>query len=380
MVSRLSVGGSVTQAILTAAAVRELGFRSVLIHGQPPAHEGSLAPLADRLGVERIVLGPLQRNPGAADLLAGVETQRLLRRLRPAVLHTHAAKAGAIGRSAARVTRVPVVVHTFHGHVLRGYFEPRVEQVFRRLEQQLARHTDCIVAVSDEVREDLIELRIAPAGKIRTIRVGLDLGALAVPPAIAAADRAAVRAELGIGEGDRVVAFAGRLEPIKRADRFLAAAAQVATPDARFLVIGDGSQRPALEASGDAAALAGRVVFAGFRDDIGRVLHAADVVVLTSDAEGTPVSLIEAGACGLPVVSTDVGGVGSVVADGGTGLIVPRDPAAIAAAVDRILGDPALATAMGRAGRTRVLGRFGIDRLARSHADLYDSLLRPTLR
>jgi glycosyltransferase involved in cell wall biosynthesis len=376
VVSRLSVGGSVTQAILTATAVREHGFRSIVVHGVPPAHEGSLAGLADRLDVERVVLEPLRRDPALGDVHAVREMRRLLRDLQPDIVHTHAAKAGAIGRMAAG--GVPVVVHTFHGHVLRGYFDRRREHVFRRIERRLARRTDCVVAVSDEVRHDLIELGIAAPAKIRTIPVGLDLAAYDLPPAAAARIRAEVRAELGIAETDPVVAFAGRLERVKRPDRFVDVACRVTAPGARFLVVGDGSERGAVEANHE---LGGRLILAGFRNDIARVLQAVDVVVLTSDAEGTPVSLIEAAACGLPVVTTDVGGVGSVVADGRTGFVLPReDVGAMAAAVDRLLTDPDARAAMGAAGRAHVIPRFGLHALGRRHADLYRALLAPTLR
>jgi glycosyltransferase involved in cell wall biosynthesis len=374
--SRLSVGGSVAQAIYLAASLRDHGYDTLLVHGEPPPGEGTMAPLADLLGVERVSIASLQRELGPGDVASIVTMARLFRRLRPAVVHTHAAKAGAVGRIAGQMARVPAVVHTFHGHVLRGYFPPRKEAIFRRIERGLAHAADAIVAVSDEVRDDLVSLGVAPAGRIRTIRIGFEMASLDLDEPAHHALRTATRASLGIDEDRPVIALVGRVVPVKRVDRFLAAARAASSPDALFLVVGDGQERAGLEASADARALGGRLRFLGYRDDVAAILHASDVVVLTSDLEGTPVSLIEAGACSLPVVGTAVGGVPDVVIDGVTGLLAGVDDVAgIAAAIDRLVADRPLARALGRAGRERVVPRFSLDRLAADHAALYASLL-----
>jgi glycosyltransferase involved in cell wall biosynthesis len=374
--SRLSVGGSVAQAIYLAASLRDHGYDTLLVHGEPPPGEGTMAPLADRLGVERISIASLQRELGPGDLASVVAIAHLLRRLRPAVVHTHAAKAGAVGRIAGRLARVPAIVHTFHGHVLRGYFPPRKEAMFRRIERGLAHAADAIVAVSDEVRDDLVSLGVEPASRIRTIRIGFEMTALDLDEHAHHALRGSTRRTLGIDDDRPIVALVGRVVAVKRVDRFLAAARAVSTIDALFLVVGDGEERARLEASADARALAGRLRFLGYRDDVAAILHASDIVVLTSDLEGTPVSLIEAGACSLPVVGTAVGGVPDVVIDGVTGLLAGVDDVpGIAAAIDRLIADRTLARTLGRAGRERVVPRFSLDRLAAKHADLYASLL-----
>jgi glycosyltransferase involved in cell wall biosynthesis len=375
LISRLSVGGSVLQAINTAAFLRDLGWDTVLLHGEPGPGEGSMQAIADQLGVERVVLPAMTRELGRHDARSLAECRRELVRLRPDVVHTHAAKAGAVGRVAARLARAPAVVHTFHGHVLRGYFGPRKERAFRLIERGLARACDRIVAVSDEVRDDLVELHVASAAKIDVIPVGFDMRRLSVPPERHAELRGALRRELGLPDDALVVTFVGRVVPIKRADRFLAAALELRDSGAQFVVVGDGEALADVRSSDAARALGDRVLFTGYRADVAAIYHASDVVVLTSDNEGTPVSLIEAAACGVPVVGTDVGGVRSVVQDGVTGYVVPPDASLVAARIATLLEDGPLRARLGAAGRERVQARYAAERLAADHDRLYRELL-----
>jgi glycosyltransferase involved in cell wall biosynthesis len=375
LISRLSVGGSVLQAINTAAFLRDLGWDTVLLHGEPGPGEGSMQAIADQLGVERVVLPAMTRELGRHDARSLAECRRELVRLRPDVVHTHAAKAGAVGRVAARLARAPAVVHTFHGHVLRGYFGPRKERAFRLIERGLARACDRIVAVSDEVRDDLVELHVASAAKIDVIPVGFDMRRLSVPPERHAELRGALRRELGLPDDALVVTFVGRVVPIKRADRFLAAALELRDSGAQFVVVGDGEALADVRSSDAARTLGDRVLFTGYRADVAAIYHASDVVVLTSDNEGTPVSLIEAAACGVPVVGTDVGGVRSVVQDGVTGYVVPPDASLVAARIATLLEDGPLRARLGAAGRERVQARYAAERLAADHDRLYRELL-----
>ena len=375
LISRLSVGGSVLQAINTTAFLRDLGWDTVLLHGEPGPGEGSMQPIADELGIERVVLSAMTRELGPQDARSLAQCRSVLRRLRPDIVHTHGAKAGTVGRAAARLSRAPAVVHTFHGHVLRGYFGPRKERAFRLIERGLAHACDRIVAVSDEVRDDLVDLHVAPAAKIDVIPVGFDLRRLSVPAAEHATLRAGLRRDLGVADDALVVTFVGRIVPIKRADRFLAAALALRDTGARFVVVGDGESLAGLRGSAAARALGDRAIFTGYRDDVAAVYHASDVVALTSDNEGTPVSLIEAAACGVPVVGTDVGGVRSVVQDGVTGYVVPPDPAAIADRISTLLADAGLRATLGAAGRRRVHDRYAGERLAADNDRLYRELL-----
>jgi glycosyltransferase involved in cell wall biosynthesis len=377
VIARLNIGGPAIQAISLTALMQDRGYATRLVRGSETADEGTMDDLADRMGVEPTLIASMRRNPGPGDARALAELVRIARRDRPAIVHTHAAKGGTLGRLAVMLAfprRRPVVVHTFHGHSLTGYFSSRAARMYTRIERFLARRTDVLIAVSEEVRDDLVGLGVAPAEQFEVVRLGLDLSAFA-DDADRAGRRAAVRAQWGVGDDEDVVTLVARLVPIKRVDRFLETAALLRDrPATRFVVVGDGELREQLRASEPARALGDRLVWAGFRRDVPEVCFASDVVALTSDNEGTPVSLIEAQAAGVPVVSTNVGGVRSVVLDGETGHLADK-PDDLAARIASILDDRERAAAMGARGRDHVLATFGVERLVGDLDRLYRRLL-----
>ena len=379
VIARLNIGGAAAQAISLTALLPQRGYATRLVRGREDPDEGSMDDLAEQLGVHPTLLASMRRDPGAGDVRALAELVRIMRRDRPAIVHTHAAKAGTLGRVAAilafprRRTR-PAIVHTYHGHSLTGYFSSRTARVYRAIERILARRTDVLIAVSREVRDELVALGVAAPEKFQVIPVGMDLAAF-TDDAHHAARRETLRSEWGIAGDESVVTLVARLVPIKRVDRFLETAALLADRErTRFVVVGDGELRERLRTSEPARRLGSRLVWAGFRSDIADVCFASDVVALTSDNEGTPVSLIEAQAAGTPVVSTGVGGVRSVVLDGETGLLAD-DPPGLAAAVASLLDDRNRAARMAALGRDHVLATFGLDRLVGDHAALYRRLL-----
>lgn len=381
VIARLNIGGPAIQAIALTALLQARGYATRLVRGSEAPDEGSMDDLAARMGVRPTHLASMRRDPGAGDLRTLLQLIRLLRRDRPHVVHTHAAKAGTLGRVAVllafpRRRDRPVVVHTFHGHSLSGYFSRHRADVYRRIERTLANRTDVLVAVSPEVREDLVALGVAPRERVVVVPLGLDLSGF-LDDAERDARRTAVRAQWGVGDDDELVTLVARLVPIKRVDRFLEVAALLAArPRTRFAIVGDGELRDELRASPTARALDGRLQWAGFRRDVADVCVASDVVVLTSDNEGTPVSLIEAQAAAVPVVSTTVGGVASAIQDGVTGrLAAPDDLRALAAAISDVLDDPQRAAQMGRAGREHVREAFAIERLVNDIDALYRELL-----
>jgi glycosyltransferase involved in cell wall biosynthesis len=379
IISRLNIGGPAIQAISLTHRMEARGYRTRLVRGTEGAREGNLDGLARRLGISATTLASMGREPGLSDLRALGALVRILRRDPPQIVHTHAAKAGTLGRLATLAAfpcRRPVLVHTFHGHSLSGYFAPRTASAYRAIEWLLARHTDCLIAVSSEVRDELVGLGIAPRERFEVVRLGLDLSAFTAD-IDRAARRACLRAAWGLQPADAVVTLVARLVPIKRVDRFLRVAELTAhRRHVRFVVVGDGALRERLAGSQPARRLGERLVWAGLRHDMADVCFASDVVVLTSDSEGTPVSLIEAQAAALPVVSTDVGGVRTAVSAGVSGLLAPVDnEARLASELGRVLDDPALARALGRAGRVHVTGQFGIDRLVDDLDSLYRRLL-----
>jgi glycosyltransferase involved in cell wall biosynthesis len=320
----------------------------------------------------------MRRDPGLRDIAALLRLVWILRRDQPQIVHTHAAKAGTLGRVAAvmafpRRNRRPVLVHTYHGHSLSGYFPGRTADIYRRIERRLARHTDTLIAVSAEVRDDLVRLGVAEPNKFVVIPLGFDLAPF-LDDSDRSRRRAALRAQWGISADEEVVTLVARLAPIKRVDRFLRVAELLAArPRTRFVVVGDGELRDELRASAPARALAERLVWAGFRRDMPDVCFASDVVMLTSDNEGTPVSLIEAQAAAVPVVGTDVGGVRSAVRHGETGLVAaPDDEEGLAQSVEAILEDRELAVRMARAGRGHARNSYEIEALVNNLDKLYN--------
>lgn len=379
VIARLNVGGPALHVSYLSRELDRIGYETTLVAGRLGGSEGSMDYIPEQLGVSPLYIPELQREISPiGDLVAARRLVDVMRRLRPDVLHTHTAKAGAVGRLAALMAgsaRPKVVVHTFHGHVLRGYFSPVKTEAFRRLEQALAKTSDVLIAVSPEVRDDLVALGVAPAGKIAVIRLGLDLDArLAVP----AGARGQIREELGIPPDRFVLAWLGRMTEIKRADVLLRAFAELrrTTADVDLLVVGDGPLRAGLEGLAHELGIAHACHFTGFRSDVGSIYAASDAVVLTSANEGTPVSVIEAQAAGLPVVSTDVGGVRDIIADEESGFVVPAgDVQATAHALARLARDPELRARLGRAGRARVATRYSVPRLVRDVDILYRELL-----
>jgi glycosyltransferase involved in cell wall biosynthesis len=338
--------------------------------------EGSMLDLAERRGVRPLVIPEMvgEAQLKSRDVSAILKLYRLLRARRPHIVHTHTAKAGFLGRVAARLARVPIVVHTYHGHVLHGYYSPAKTRLLRRMEQGLARVTDRIVAVSEQVKCDLVAYRVARAEKITVIPLGLELG----PFLDGATPRGRLRSELGLGNGAPLVGIVGRIFPIKNHRLFLDAAAGIAAaePAARFVVVGDGVLREAMEQHARVLGIRDRVVFTGWRHDLPQIYADLDVLVVSSINEGTPVSAIEAMAAGRPVVATRVGGLPDLISDGKTGRLVPaQDPQALRGAVVELLRDRRYGHSLGETARAAVRDRFTTDRLFHDVQRLYTELL-----
>jgi glycosyltransferase involved in cell wall biosynthesis len=291
---------------------------------------------------------------------------RALRELSPDVVNTHTAKAGLLGRLAARRAGVPRVVHTFHGHTLHGYFPGPLNAVFVRIERALARHSDRLVAVGARVRDELVAAGIGRRSDYTLL-----------PPGAAETDAVPMseaRHALGLDEAASVVTFVGRLTEVKRPDRFLAMAERVAQqrPSTVFLVAGDGELRATLEARPRLA----DVRFLGWRGDVAELYAASDLIVVTSDNEGMPVTLIEAATAGRACITTDVGSAAEVVEDGVSGRVVAADAGALADAVLELLADADGRGRMARAARERARRSFSAEALVAQSVELYRSLQR----
>jgi glycosyltransferase involved in cell wall biosynthesis len=371
--SRLNVGGPSVHVILLTAGLARYGYDTELVVGQEGATEGNLFDLAREKGVNCVRVAGLGREiHPIRDLQALFRLYRLMRRFRPHVVHTHTAKAGMLGRVAAVLARVPVIVHTYHGHVLHGYFGPVKTALFQSIERILAPLSSSLVTVSDAVREDLAQMGIGPASRVCVIPLGLDLERLT-----GSLPRGELRAESGTPDDAPLVGIVGRLVPIKDVGTFLDAAGILARTDERirFAVVGDGESRGALEAQTKALGLSDRVFFHSWKLDMRRVYGDLDVVVNCSRNERTPVALIEAMAAGRPVVATSVGGTPDVLGQGRHGrLVPPGDAPALARAVLESLADGP-DSGMTLAARDYVLKSHGVERLVRDMDNLYRELL-----
>jgi len=371
------MGGPAHQAaLLSGRRFFPERYETLLVHGSLPAGEESLADLSREEGARMRFLGDL-RTPidPLHDSRALLKLIRIARAFKPDVVHTHTAKAGFLGRQAALAVRPrPVIVHTYHGHVLEGYFGAAKSRLYLELERALARVSDRLVGVSEATVDDLVRLGVAPRERFTVLPLGLDLAPLAEPDDGGLRER--TREELGVKRDETLLVFVGRVVPIKRLDVLLGALAQAGEsgPRLRLALVGDGEERPGLEALAGELGIERDVLFLGYRRELRPIFAAADVAVLSSDNEGTPVSLIEAGAAGLPAVATDVGGVGEVVGEQTGILVPPGDPAALAGALRQMADDPERRRTYGRAARSRVTGRYGAARLIGDVDALYREL------
>ncbi|MCZ7589010.1 MAG: glycosyltransferase family 4 protein [Gaiella sp.] len=377
VIARLNVGGPALHVTYLARGLAERGYETTLVAGDVARGEESMAFVADRVGVEVVRLPGLSRELSPVrDAVAAWRLARIIRAVRPDIVHTHTAKAGAVGRAAALLarTRRPVVVHTFHGHVLRGYFGRAGTLLFRAIETVLARATDRLIAVSPEVRDELVALHVAPRDKFSVIRLGIELE----PRVSFDGDVAELRRRTGIPADRFVVGWFGRMTAVKRTDDLLTmlAGLRVRGVDALLLLVGDGDDRARLEQRAHDLGLARSCLFLGYQEHVAPWYALCDAVVLTSASEGTPVTIIEALAAGRAVVATRVGGVPDVVDEGETGFLVrPGDTHAIAERLELLARQPERRAEMGRTGRERVLRRYAVERLVDDVDRLYRELL-----
>lgn len=376
IIGRLNVGGPAIHVVNLTAGLARGRYQSLLVAGSENEAEGSMLDYALSRGVEPTVIAEIVTafNLAPRDFTALWKLYSLMRRERPHVVHTHTAKAGFLGRVAAWLAGVPVIVHTFHGHVLHGYYGSVKSQLLRWVERLLALAADRLVTVSAQVKNDLVAYGIAKAEKISVVPLGFDLE----PFLTADKFHGELKQELGLRAEHKLVGIVGRIFPIKNHALFLDAAMRIVTaePNAHFVVVGDGVLRPRLETQARELGITQRVFFMGWRRDLPRICADLDVLVVSSDNEGTPVSAIEAMASGCPVVATRVGGLPDLIEDRKTGrLVPPRDAEALARSVIDLLTDSALATEIATNARESVCKRFTVERLLRDMNQLYSQLL-----
>ena len=375
VIARLNIGGPAQHAILLAAGLDRTRFATTLVTGVVGRGEGDFSGMAHARGVEPVVIPELGRaiHP-ALDLTALIKLVRLFRALRPDIVHTHTAKAGTLGRLAARFAQVPVKIHTFHGHVLEGYFPRPVTRAFLEIERRLARTTDRLVTVSPRLKAQLLAMGIGRPEQVEVVPLGLDLERFRrAQPA-----SPTLRPSLGLAEGAPLLGIVGRLVPIKDHVTLFRALARLHAEGriAHLAVVGDGEERVRLEGLARSLGLGLQIHFLGWRVDLETILGELDVVICASRNEGTPVALIEAMATGTPVLSTEVGGVADLVTHGLTGwLVSPGDPNAMARGIRHLLDDGPLCGRLAAAGREVALDRHEVACLISRVEVLYTDLL-----
>lgn len=372
IIARLNVGGPAIQAISLNRDLNNDEFESTLVYGAVSPGEADITKFPG-MEVERGILLPglgreLHPLKDTSTLLTLI---KIIRRERPYIIHTHTAKAGAVGRVAGVLCGVPVIIHTFHGHVLHGYFSPLKTFVFKMIEKVLAAFTTRIITISPAQKAEIQSLLGVNENKFAIVPLGFNLEKF---ENCKERSRGEFRAAIAAAPQDIVIVIVGRIVPIKNHALFLNAAKLLLEKhdNLKFAVVGGGELQEQSELLARELGISDRVVFAGWWSEIEKVYADADITALTSDNEGTPVCLIESLSSGVPVVSTDVGGVRDVVKDGESGFLVPKgDAAAFAASVAKLIESPALRTRMGTAGKEDAIVRYSYKRLSSDIVSLY---------
>ncbi|MBI5050451.1 MAG: glycosyltransferase family 4 protein [Nitrospirae bacterium] len=395
IIARLNIGGPAIHTILLSSELDRIGYKTILVKGTEGPREGSMTDLAESKGIKPVVISELGREIGFKnDLIAFYKLFKLIKEEKPDIVHTHTAKAGTLGRVAAWLAGVPIIIHTFHGHVLHGYFGKLKTWVFVQIEKMLALISTRLITLSEVLKNELINMGIGNEKKFEVVPLGLELRPFLEnnppPPPLSNGGVGGFcgefKKELGLPEDTILIGIIGRLVPIKGHRYFLEATKIISSQltvdgsqlEVKFVIVGDGELREELEDYAKKLGISDIVIFTGFRRDLTKIYAGIDIIALTSLNEGTPVSIIEAMASGKPVVATNVGGVPALVKNGITGFLVPpKRPDLFADAVLKLLNDPLLMKKMGEEGRRRVFPQYDVSSLIKRIDSLYTALLNP---
>lgn len=375
IITRLNVGGPAIQAINLTRELNNEEFETALVHGVVCKGELDITGFRGMDVEHRILLPELGRElHPVKDIGTVIKLIGIIRRERPDIIHTHTAKAGAVGRFAGAVCRVPVIIHTYHGHVFHGYFSPFKTALFKMIEKFLAAFTTKIITISPCEKNDIQRiLRIDPE-KIAVILLGFNLDKFVHCGEKYSGE---FRKAIGAAPGAKIISIVGRITAIKNHKLFLETAKLLIEKrdDLFFAVVGGGELLEECERTTEQLGIAEKVVFAGWWEEVEKVYADTDVTVLTSINEGTPTCLIESLSAGVPVVATNVGGVADVVRNGETGFLVPPgDSSALASRILELIDNPPLREKMGRAGKDDMLKRYSEKRLVDDIVSMYRDL------
>ena len=368
VIARMNVGGP---AVIVTELMRGLDpakFQVVLMTGFCAGDEADyLDEVARDIPVTRIV--GLGRSVSAIDDIKSFFTLvRLIREYKPDIIHTHTAKAGVLGRVAGLIAYPSAKrVHTYHGHLLHGYFTAWKTQIVIVIEKLLANFSAALIAIGNQVREDLSTVKIGKVKKYSVIFPGLDK--------LAGQSKSSAKDELGLEQDKTYIVFVGRLTQIKRPDRLIEIARhlKVKHPKVELLIAGAGEKFTEIQGLAKKESLP--MVILGWRNDIGRILSAGDIAVLCSDNEGIPLTLIQASQAGLPIISTNVGSVGDIVVNGETGILTEVNSNSLICAIDDLLSNPEKMARFGQAGKEKAEVLFSLQGMINAHEDLYSQVV-----
>jgi glycosyltransferase involved in cell wall biosynthesis len=379
IITRLNVGGPAYQATLLNHLLPEAGYDCLLIHGQVPPGEVYFESLLKKYPGPNLQIPSLSRKIApVADYSAYRQILRVLREFQPDIVHTHTAKAGVLGRLAGQKAGAKVLVHTYHGHVLEGYFTSPLEKLIIGTERYLASKTDCLVTISPKLTADLTRrFNLAPAEKFATIELGIPLSQFQELPL-----RGHFRTRFNIPEDALVLGSLGRLVPIKNYHRliqvFHGLIQKFPVGNFHLLIGGTGPLEGELKSECAKLNLAGRIHFSGLVEELPRFYADIDIAILTSDNEGTPVTILEAQAAGKYCIAPDVGGIGDCLYPEAGKLVRPNEPEAYIKVLEDVIGHWSDLKGSPETIRSTVIDRFSPDRLVKNIDVLYRKLLRRT--
>lgn len=371
VISQLNVSGPAVQAVLLCNELSKMGYECILVSSEPLDAQDSLGYLAEDYHIKPILIPEFRYRYAWGAIPALWALYKLMRELKPDIVHTHNPRGGFLGRLAARLAGVPVVVHTLHEYPFRGYYSRFRTIMFIYMERFGAYFSDSIITLSQSLRHALVETyAITRKSRITVLPLGFDLQSFADTKR----HQGAFRDQWDIRHDVPLVGIIGRLMPVKNHHLFLEACVDVlkAMPNARFVIVGDGEERTVLENYASELGLSERIIFTGWQQQLERIYSDLDVLVSSSLNEGTPVPIMEALSAGCPVVATDVGGLADLLDNGNLGALVPsKDKDALSNAIIETLTHP---PKMAHAQET-MLRRYGIQRLAEDLDGLYRGLL-----
>ncbi len=379
IINRFNIGGPTYNATFLTRFMNDK-YETLLIGGTHEEGESDSLHVLEEYGLDPLLISEMQRIPSfKSDRAAYKKIKQIIQEFKPDIVHTHAAKAGALGRKAAFACKVPVVIHTFHGHVFHSYFGKVKTFIFKTIERRLAKKSDGIIAISDIQKKELSEIhKICPASKIKVIPLGFDLEKFHTNKE---ANRIKTRENYQLKEDEIAITIVGRLAAIKNHTLFLDVVEKIlksTTKKVKFFIVGDGDERPSIENRvNEINNKFGKIiVMTSWIKDIGLFNAGMDIICLTSDNEGTPVSLIEAQAGGLPIVTTDVGGVKDILLEGDTGYVVPKNNVSLfAEKLLLLIEDEKLRKSLSEKGWDFVKNKFHYTTLVKNMDEYYQYLL-----